>query len=75
MWTNTNKPYRAAAKLDKLWMQNENIDEYITIFAELVHKVLYHENDPTVLEKFKASLLLELLEPCMHHDDPWNWEA
>ena len=47
-WTITNEPYRAAADLDKLRMKNENIDEYITQFTELVHKVLYHENDPAV---------------------------
>jgi hypothetical protein len=28
-----------------------------------------------VLEKFKSGLPLELLEPCMHHDDPRSWEA
>ena len=69
-WTNTNEPYRAAAALDKLRMKNENIDKYITIFAELARKALYHENDPAVLEKFKSGLPLELLEPCVHHDDP-----
>ena len=56
-------------------MQHDNIDEYITRFAELVCKVLYHENDPAVLEKFKSGIPLELLEPCMHHDNPQNWEA
>ena len=56
-------------------MKHENIDEYITKFAELVRKALYHENDPAVLEKFKLGLPLELLEPCMHHDNPRNWEA
>ena len=56
-------------------MQHDNIDEYITRFAELARKALYHENDPAVLEKFKSGLLLELLKPCMHHDDPQNWEA
>ena len=28
-----------------------------------------------MLEKFKSGLPLELLEPCMHHDDPRSWEA
>ena len=56
-------------------MQYDNIDEYITQFAELACKALYHENDPAVLEKFKLGLPLELLEPCMHHDEPRNWEA
>ena len=74
-WTDTNKPYRAAADLDKLRMRHDNIDEYITRFAELARKALYHENDPAVLEKFKSGLPLELLEPCMHHDDPRSWEA
>ena len=74
-WTNTNEPYRAAAELDKLRMQHNNIDEYITRFAELARKALYHENDPAVLEKFKLGLPLELLEPCIHHDNPQNWEA
>ena len=40
-----------------------------------MRKALYHENDPAVLEKFKTGLPLELLEPCMHHDVPQNWEA
>jgi hypothetical protein len=69
-WTDTNEPYRAAAELDKLQMKKENIDEYITVFAELAHKALYHKDDPVVLEKFKVGLLLELLEPCMHHNNP-----
>ena len=56
-------------------MQHDNVDEYITRFAELARKALYHENDPTVLEKFKSGLPLELLEPCMHHDVPRSWEA
>ena len=70
-----NKPYCAAAEIDKLQMQDENVDEYITRFAELAHKALYHKGDPVVLEKFKAGLPLELLKPCMHHDNPQNWEA
>ena len=74
-WTDTNEPYRAAADLDKLRMKYDNIDEYITRFAELAHKALYHEDDPAVLEKFKSGLPLELLEPCIHHDEPQNWEA
>jgi hypothetical protein len=35
-------------------------------------KALYHEDDPAILEKFKVSLLLELLKKCMHHNDPHN---
>ena len=38
-----------------------------------MREALYHKDDPAVLEKFKASLLLELLEKCMHHNDPHNW--
>ena len=45
-WTDTNEPYRAAADLDKLRMQHDNVDEYITRFAELAREALYHENDP-----------------------------
>ena len=56
-------------------MQHDNVDEYITRFAELARKALYHEDDPAVLGKFKSGLLLELLEPCMHHNSPQNWEA
>jgi hypothetical protein len=74
-WTDTNEPYRAAADLDKLRMQHDNVDEYITQFAELARKALYHEDDPAVLEKFKSGLPLKLLEPCVQHDDPRNWEA
>ena len=71
-WTNTNEPYRAAAELDKLRINHDDIDTYITCFAELAHKALYHEDDPAILEKFKAGLPLELLEKCMHHDNPLN---
>ena len=74
-WTDTNEPYQAAADLDKLQMQHDNVNEYITRFAELVRKALYHKDDPAVLEKFKLGLPLELLEPCIHHDSPQNWEA
>ena len=74
-WTDTNEPYRTAAELDKLQVQHDNINEYITTFAELAQKVLYHKDDPAVLEKFKAGLPFELLEPCLHHDNPRTWEA
>ena len=56
-------------------MTDTNIDEYVATFAELARKALYHEDDPAVLEKFKSGLPLELLEPCVHHDDPRSWEA
>ena len=56
-------------------MKDENVDEYITVFTELARKALYHEDDPAVLEKFKLGLPLELLEPCMNHNDPKNWKA
>ena len=69
-WTDTNEPYQAAADLDKLRMQHDDVDEYITRFAELARKALFHEDDPAVLEMFKSGLPLELLEPCMHHDNP-----
>ena len=74
-WTDTNEPYRAAAALDKLQMKDENVDKYITVFAKLAQKVLYHEDDPAVLEKFKSGLPLKLLGPCMNHNNPWTWEA
>jgi hypothetical protein len=74
-WTDTNEPCQAATDLDKLRMEYDNVDEYITRFAELACKALYHENDSAVLEKFKSGLPLELLEPCMHHDSPQNWKA
>ena len=74
-WTDMNEPHRAAAALDKLRVKGEEIDEYIMMFAELARKALYCEDDPAVLEKFKSGLPLELLEPCVHHDDPRSWEA
>jgi hypothetical protein len=74
-WTDTNEPYHAAAELNKLCMKNDDVDTYITVFAELACKALYEENDPTVLEIFKMGLPLELLEKCMHHDEPQNWDA
>jgi hypothetical protein len=75
LWSNTKEPYCTAAELDKLQVHHDDIDTYITRFAELAHKALYHKDNPAVLEKFKAGLSLELLEPCMHHNDPWNWKA
>ena len=74
-WTDTNESHCATVALDKLQMKDENIDEYITKFAELARKALYCKNNPAVLKKFKLGLPLELLEPCMHHDDPQSWEA
>ena len=74
-WTDTNEAYRATAALDKLQMKDTDIDEYITVFAELARKALYHEDNPAVLEKFKSGLPLELLELCMHHNGPRSWEA
>jgi hypothetical protein len=74
-WTDTNEPHRAAAELNKLRMKTDNMDTYITMFAELTRKALYKENDPTVLEIFKTGLPLKLLEKCMHHDKPMNWDA
>jgi hypothetical protein len=74
-WTDTNEPHRAATELNKLRMKNDDIDTYITVFAELARKALYSENDPAVLEIFKTGLPLELLEKCMHHDEPHSWDA
>ena len=74
-WTDTNESHCATVALDKLQMKDEKINKYITMFAELARKALYHEDDPVVLKKFKSGLPLELLEPCMHHDDPRSWEA
>jgi hypothetical protein len=74
-WTDTNEPYHVAAELNQLCMKNDDVDTYITVFTELAHKVLYKENNPTVLEVFKAGLPLDLLEKCMHFDEPWNWDA
>ena len=75
LWTDINEPYCTTAELDKLQMTHNSVDTYITSFAKLTRKALYHENDPTVLEKFKARLPLELLKKCMHHDNPCNWDA
>ena len=58
------------AELNKLHMDHDNVDTYITHFAGLARKALYYEDNSTVLEKFKAGLSLELLEKCMHHDGP-----
>jgi hypothetical protein len=74
-WTDTNEPHQAAAELNKLRMKNDDVDTYITVFAELAHKALYEENDPAVLEIFKAGLPLDLLEKCVHFDEPRNWDA
>ena len=74
-WTDMNKPYRTAAELDQLQMNDNNVDTYITVFAKFTQKALYHEDDPAVLEKFKLGLPLKLLEPCMHHDNPRNWNT
>jgi hypothetical protein len=74
-WTNANEPHCAAAELHKLRMKNDDVDTYITVFAELAHKALYEENDPAVLEIFKAGLPLELLEKCMHFDKPLSWDT
>jgi hypothetical protein len=75
LWTDTNEPYCTAAELNKLRMKNDDVDTYITVFAELARKALYEENYPAVLEIFKAGLPLELLEKCMHHNEPQNWDA
>jgi Retrotransposon gag protein len=74
-WEDVNAPHRAAAELDKLRMIDDDIDTYITRFAELARKALYHEDDPAVLDKFRAGLPLGLLEACAHHDEPRNWDA
>ena len=74
-WTNINESYWAITELNKLRVQHDHINDYITKFAELARKALYHKDNPAVLEKFKLGLPLELLEPCMHHDNPQNWEA
>jgi hypothetical protein len=74
-WTDTNEPHRAATELSKLRMKNDDVDTYITVFAELARKALYSENDPAVLEIFKAGLPFDLLEKCMHFNEPHNWDA
>ena len=56
-------------------MKNDDINTYITRFAELAHKALYQENDPAVLEIFKRGLPFKLLDNCMNYDQPATWEA
>ena len=34
-WTDTNEPYSAAAELNQLWMEENDVDTYIMVFAEL----------------------------------------
>ena len=74
-WTDTNEPYQAMADLNTLHMKNDDINSYITRFAKLVHKALYQENNPAVLEIFKRGLPFKLLNLCMNHDEPDTWEA
>jgi hypothetical protein len=69
-WTDMNQQYCTATELHELRMKNDDVDTYITVFAELARKALYKENDPAVLEIFKAGLPLTLLEKCMHHNEP-----
>jgi CHAD domain-containing protein len=71
-WTNTNEPHHAAAELHELRMKNNNVDTYITVFAELARKALYKQDDPAVLEIFKSGLPLKLLKKCMHFNEPQN---
>jgi hypothetical protein len=56
-------------------MKSNDVDTYITVFAELACKALYEENNPAVLEIFKTGLPLKLLEKCMHFDEPQSWDA
>ena len=56
-------------------MKNDDINSYITQFAKLVHKALYQENDPTVLEIFKRGLPFQLLDNCMNYNGPNTWEV
>ena len=56
-------------------MKNNDIDSYITQFAELACKALYQENDPAVLKIFKRGLPFKLLDTCMNYNGPDSWEA
>ena len=55
-------------------MMRADIDMYIVRFGELARKALYHEDDPTVLDKFKWGLPIQLLNSYMNHNAPRNWE-
>ena len=62
-WTDTNESHRAAAALDKLWMKNKNIDEYITIFAELVRKCSTTKMTPLCWRSSSRAYRLNSLNP------------
>ena len=73
-WANINELYWAMADLDTLHMKNDDIDTYITWFTKLAHKVLYQENNLTVLKIFKRGLLFWLLTICINYDESDMWK-
>ena len=72
-WANVNVPAKARAKLDKLCMKGDELDQYITDFTNHTIEARFHLTDPACLEYFKKGLPPALLEKCLQLDRPMTW--
>ena len=72
-WADVNAPAKARARLDKLAMKGDELDQYITDFANLAVEAGFSLTDPACLKYFKKGLPTGLLEKCLSLDQPANW--
>ena len=73
-WTDVTEEYKACEELSKLSQKEDQVDHYITRFAELMRKAKYNLENEALWEQFKKGLTPKTRELITYHDDPQNWD-
>ena len=66
-------PAKARAKLNKLSMKGDELDQYITDFANHAIEARFYLTNPACLKYFKKGLPLVLLGKCLQLNRPTTW--
>ena len=65
---------KAHKQLRNLKMKEGNIDQFIADFEFLAHRARVDTDDPTVLHLFKMGIPVWLMDACVDHGPPMNFE-
>jgi len=65
---------KAHKQLRNLKMKEGNIDQFIADFEFLAHRAQVNTNDPTILHLFKMGIPVRLMDTCIDHGPPMNFE-
>jgi len=65
---------KAHEQLRALTMKDGNVDQFIADFEFLAYRAQVDTDDPTVLHLFKMGIPIRLMEACVAHRPPTNFE-